>query len=99
MTLGLSGPGSATPPACPECPLVDVMERKASEARMAAWAGVLVTILGVVSWTTLGFAAGGVGAIALGLYARTFAPRESYGALTGGGLALAVLALRLLDLL
>lgn len=93
-----SGGDMATPPpACDGCSLADVIERKEREARGAAWAGVLAAVLGVLSWQTIGFAGGGVGAIAFGLYARNFAPREAKAAYAAGALALAVLALRIND--
>jgi hypothetical protein len=88
---------SMPPPACDGCSLADVIERKEREARGAAWAGVLAAILGTMSWQTIGFAGGGVGAIAFGLFARNFAPREARAAYVAGILALVVLALRLND--
>ena len=85
----------APPPACQGCNLADVIERKEREARGAAWAGIAVAVLGVMSWRTVGF----VGAIAFGLYARNFAPQQYIAALVAGALALGVLALRLTRLL
>ena len=41
--------GDALPPACPECPIADVLERREREARTAAWAGILVAVMGVLS--------------------------------------------------
>jgi len=72
-----------------------VIERKGSEARTAAWAGVLVAILGVLSWNTFGFLVCAAGAFAFGAYARAFAPREAMADLAAGSLLLAVLGLRL----
>jgi hypothetical protein len=90
--------GTEMPPAaCEGCSLADVIERKEKEARRAAWGGVLVAIMGVMSWQTIGFIGGGIGAIIFGLYARNFAPREALAAYAGGILALAVFALRLND--
>ena len=40
---------------CPECPIAEVIERKEKEARTAAWAGILVAVLGVMSWNEWGF--------------------------------------------
>jgi hypothetical protein len=91
--------GSPPPAACPECPLADAIERKEREARAAAWAGLLVAVLGVMSWSTWGFLLGGVGALALGVYARRFAPSQAWGAISAGAMALGVLGLRLSGLL
>jgi hypothetical protein len=77
--------------------LADVIERKEREARSVAWVGMLAAILGVLSWSTIGMAGGGVGAIAFGLYARSFAPRETLATFAAGALALGVLAMRLMD--
>jgi hypothetical protein len=85
----------APPAACEGCSLAEAIERKEREARGAAWAGVLVAILGVMSWNTIGMAGGGLGAVAFGLYARNFAPREANGALAGGALALVVFGMRM----
>ena len=95
------GPGKmpAPPPGCPECAIADVIERKEKEARTAAWAGLLIAVLGVMSWSTWGFLMGAVGAFAFGLYARRFAPYQAWGSFTAGVLAMGVLALRLLELL
>ncbi len=95
------GPGDGSPPPaeCPGCSLADAIEKKEREARAAAWAGLLVAVLGVMSWSTWGFLMGGVGAFAFGLYARGFAPYQAWGAFTAGALALGVLGLRLLGLL
>jgi hypothetical protein len=95
-----SGAVSDAPlPACDGCSLADVIERKEKEARAAAWAGVFAAILGTMSWTTIGIAAGAIAAFIFGLYARNFARRDSYGAMVGGSLALGVLVLRLAGLL
>lgn len=89
------GGGAQAPPACPGCPAADVIERKESEARTAAWAGVLVAILGVLSWHTYGFLVCAAGAMVFGLYARGFAPREALADFAAGALLLGVLGLRL----
>jgi len=86
--------GSSSPPPVFECPLMDAVEEKRKEARMAAWAGVFVAILGVLSWSTYGFLACGVGALAFGLYARPFAPMEANADFVAGGMLLAILVLR-----
>jgi hypothetical protein len=99
LTPSVAGPDALPAPACDGCSLADAIERKEREARGAAWAGVLVAVLGVMSWTTVGFIGGGVGAVAFGLYARVFAPREHLAALVAGALAFCVLALRLADLI
>lgn len=88
-----------TPPAIAECPFIDAVEENRKEARMAAWAGVIVAILGVLSWSTYGFLACGMGAIAFGLYARRFAPVEALADFTAGCMLLGVLALRVAGLL
>ena len=93
------GDGSPSPAECPMCSLADVIEKKEKEARAAAWAGLLVAVLGVMSWSTWGFLMGGVGALAFGLFARRFAPYQAWGAFTAGALAFGVLGLRLLELL
>ncbi len=87
------GPPAA--PECPGCPAEDVIERKESEARTAAWAGVLVAILGVLSWNTYGFLACAAGAAVFGAYARRFAPREAMADVAAAALLLGVLGLRL----
>ena len=84
---------------CPECPIADVIERKEKEARTAAWAGILVAVMGVLSWNEWGFLMGGIGAIGFGLYARAFAPQQAVAAFMAGAMALGVLAMRLADLL
>lgn len=89
---GAEGPSS--PPPVFVCPMMDAVEEKRKEAMMAAWAGVMVAILGVLSWSTYGFLACGVGAIALGLYARRFAPMEANADFVAGGMLLAILGLR-----
>ena len=99
LTPAVGGPDALPAPACGGCDLADAIERKEREARGASWAGVLVAVLGVMSWTTVGFLGGGIGAVAFGLYARAFAPREHLAALVAGALAFGVLALRLDDLL
>jgi hypothetical protein len=78
-----------------ECPLVDGVEKAHREAVIAAWGGILVAVLGVLSWSTYGFLACGVGALAFGVYARRYAPMEANADFAAGGLLLAVLALRL----
>ena len=85
--------------ACPECPIVDAIERKEQEARMAAWAGILVAILGVLSWNTWGFLICGTGAIVFGLYARRFAPHQARADFAAGAIVLVVLILRMADVL
>ncbi|UCC93332.1 MAG: hypothetical protein JSW25_01280 [Thermoplasmata archaeon] len=82
-----------------ECPLIDAVEEKHREARMAAWAGVLVAILGVLSWSTYGFLVCGGAAVAFGLYARRYAPMEAYADYTAGGMLLALFLLRLAEVL
>jgi len=84
---------------CPECPIADVIERKEKEARTAAWAGILVAVLGVLSWNEWGFLMGGIGAIIFGLYARGFAPQQAMAAFVAGAMALGVLGMRLAGLL
>jgi hypothetical protein len=78
-----------------ECPLIDAVEEKRGEARMAAWAGILIAILGVLSWSTYGFLVCGAAAIAFGIYARRFAPTEALADFAAGGMLLVVFALRL----
>lgn len=75
------------------------MERKYGQARNAAWAGVLIAILGVLSWNTYGFFVCGLGAIVFGFYARPFAPHEAMADLAAGGMVLGVLGLRHIGLL
>jgi rubredoxin len=84
---------------CPECPIADVIERKEKEARTAAWAGILVAVMGVLSWNEWGFLMGGIGAIGFGLYARAFAPQQAMAAFVAGAMALGVLAMRYAGLL
>lgn len=84
---------------CPECPIAEVIERKEKEARTAAWAGILVAILGVLSWNEWGFLMGGIGAIGFGLYARNFARQQAVAAFVAGAMALGVLGMRLAGLL
>lgn len=84
---------------CPECPIADVIERKEKEARTAAWAGILVAVMGVLSWNEWGFLMGGIGAIGFGLYARAFAPQQAMAAFVAGSMALGVLAMRFAGLL
>jgi hypothetical protein len=78
---------------------VNEAEERYREARTAAWLGVAVAILGVLSWSAYGFAACGAGAIACGLYARRYAPSESMACFVAGAMLLAVLGLRLGDVL
>ena len=91
--------GAPPPPACPECPIADAIERREREARTAAWAGVLVAVLCILSWNTWGFLMGAVGAIAFGLYARKFAPTHAWADFAAGAMLLAVLGLRLAEVL
>ncbi len=88
-----------SPPGAGECPLIDEVEKRHQEAVMAAWAGVIVAIIGVLSWSTYGFLVCGAGAIGFGLYARRFAPMEANACFAAGALLVAVLALRLAGLL
>jgi hypothetical protein len=85
--------------ACEECPIVDVMERRRREGRMAAFAGVLVAVLGVMSWTELGAGGGGIASIALGAYSYRIEPAFALAPIVAGALALGVLAMHLLDVL
>jgi hypothetical protein len=78
---------------------VDVVERRYEQARTAAWAGVVIAILGVLSWNTYGFLFCGLGAIAFGLYAMGFASREALADFAAGAMVLGVLGLRYLGLL
>jgi hypothetical protein len=82
-----------------ECPLVDALEEKRKEARMAAWAGVLVAILGVLSWSTYGFFACGVAAVAFGAYSRRYAPIEALADFSAGGMLLVIFGFRLVGVL
>ena len=66
---------------------------------MAAWGGILVAILGVLSWSAYGFIACGLAALVFGAYARRYAPMEANAAFAAGALLLAVLVLRLLGVL
>ena len=95
------GPGGArgggAEEACPGRVIVDAIERRQQEARNAEWAGVLVAVLGVLTWNPWGFLACGICALAFGLYARRFAPMESWGALAAGGMLLVVYGLSLAD--
>ncbi len=86
--------GSSSPPPVFTCPMMDAVEEKRKDALMAAWAGVVVAILGILSWNTYGFLACGVGAIVFGLYARPFAPMEANADFVAGGMLLAILVLR-----
>lgn len=86
--------GMAPMPPMGECPLVDEMEEKYNEARTAAWVGVVVAILGVLSWSTYGFLVCGAGAIACGLYARRYAPMEAIADIVAGAMLLVILGLR-----
>lgn len=87
------------PPMSAECPLVDQVERRRQEAVMAAWAGIIVAIIGVLSWSTYGFGACGAGAVVFGLYARRCAPMQANACFAAGALLLAVLSLRLAGVL
>ncbi len=84
---------------CPECPIAEVIERREREARTAAWAGILVAVMGVLSWNEWGFLMGGIGAFGFGLYARTFAPQQAVAAFAAGAMALGVLVMRYAGLL
>lgn len=86
-------------PPMAECPLIDAVEEKRKEARMVAWAGVIVAILGVLSWSSYGFLACGGGAIAFGLYARRYAPMEALADFVAGGMLLVIFSLRFVDLI
>jgi hypothetical protein len=81
------------------CPLVDEAGKRHQDAVMAAWGGIILAIVGVLSWSTYGFAACGLGAIGFGLYARRWAPMEANACFAAGALLLAVLALRLAGVL
>ncbi len=84
---------------CPECPIAEVIERKEKEARTAAWAGILVAFLGVLSWNEWGFLMGGIGGIGFGQYARAFAPQQAVAAFVAGAMVLGVLGMRFAGLL
>jgi hypothetical protein len=81
------------------CPLVDEVEKRHQEAVMAAWGGIIVAIIGVLSWSTYGFAACGLGALAFGVYARRYAPMEANACFAAAALLLVVLGLRLTGVL
>jgi hypothetical protein len=94
----LSPPSDGGVEGCPpsmECPLIDMAEKRHQEAVMAAWGGIIIAILGVLSWSTYGFLACGLGAFAFGVYARRHAPMEANACFAAGALLLAVLVLRL----
>ena len=97
--MGGEGVPGFIPQETAECPLIDAVEEKRKEARMAAWAGVIVAVLGVLSWSTYGFLACSLGAITFGLYARRFAPIEALADFAAGCMLLGVLGLRLAGLL
>ena len=88
-----------SPPGAVECPLVDEGEKRRHEAVTASWAGIIVAIVGVLSWSTYGFTVCGLGALVAGLYARGHAPAEANGPLAASVLLLALLALRLAGVL
>jgi hypothetical protein len=90
---------TSVPQQMAECPLIDAVEEKRKEARMVAWAGVLIAIMGVLSWSTYGFFACGGAAIVFGLYARRFAPTEGLADLAAGGMLLVIFGLRLSGIL
>jgi hypothetical protein len=81
------------------CPLIDEVEKRHQEAVMAAWGGIIVAIIGVLSWSTYGFAACGLGALAFGVYARRYAPMEANACFAASALLLVVLSLRLAGVL
>jgi hypothetical protein len=75
--------------------MIDAIEERRKDARRAAWAGILIAILGVLSWNTYGFLVCSIAAMVFGLYAYRWAPREALADFVVGGMLLVVLALRL----
>jgi hypothetical protein len=92
-------PGGGPPVVEAGCPLIDEVEKRHQEAVMAAWGGILVAIIGVLSWSTYGFAACGLTALAFGAFARRYAPMEANACFAAGALLLTVLVLRLAGVL
>lgn len=98
LSTTLDGGDAGCPPTM-ECPLIDMAEKRHQEAVMAAWGGVIVAILGVLSWSTYGFLACGLSALAFGAYARRHAPMEANACFVAGAMLFVVLALQLGGLL